>query len=229
MLKVLYPSSPHLKFSIEVLSNLLSASIVVSNDLDASDDYRYLSLWAIWCHYYCSATNARRVVSYRTKSKGPTRWWWWWWSSNRSSRSSNSNNNYSSSRRRKRLYRDIFVLFLFLSKKKKSTIDTVCSIYYIVNQINDMELMWEERKEDGVRPAAREVHVYSFCTIDVTPTPTPQLMLLLLLLLLRTKKHSTDREKMISMYPFWRVCCHIQYTYKSSPKINLFSLQLKIK
>ena len=59
-----------------------------------------------------------------------------------------------------------------------------------------------------------------------TPTPTPRSMLLLLP---RTKKRSTDGETTISMYPFRRVSCCIQYTYNSSHKINLFSLQFKIK
>ena len=49
-----------------------------------------------------------------------------------------------------------------------------------------MKLMWEESKEDGVRPAAQEVQVYcfwydwwysysysySYSTFDVTPIPT---------------------------------------------------------
>merc|ERR1712238_101008 len=65
--------------------------------------------------------------------------------------------------------------------------DTVWSGYYILNQINDMKFMWEERKEDGVRQAAREgarvfflydrcySYSYSYSTIDVTPTPpTPR-------------------------------------------------------
>ena len=34
--------------------------------------------------------------------------------------------------------------------------------------------MQEESKEDGVRPAAREVQVIYFCTNDVTPTPSSQ-------------------------------------------------------
>ena len=58
------------------------------------------------------------------------------------------------------------------------------------------------------------------------PTPTPRSMLLLLP---RTKKHSTDGDTMISMYPFRQVFCHIQYTYNSSHKINLLSLQFEIK
>ena len=57
-------------------------------------------------------------------------------------------------------------------------------------------------------------------------TPTTQTMLLLLP---RTKKHSTDGDTPISMYLFRRASCFIHSTYNSFHKINLFSLQLKIK
>ena len=113
---------------------------------------------------------AGRVVSYRTKSKGRWRWRRRWQrsSSNNSNSNSNSNNsNNSSSRRRKRLCRDLFVVFLFLSKKKKSIIDTVWSIYYIVNQVNDINLMWDEIGH-GVRPATlRRCKVMAFSGIEL--------------------------------------------------------------
>ena len=41
--------------------------------------------------------------------------------------------------------------------------------------------------------------------------------------------YSTEGDKILSMYPFQWASCHIQYTYNSSHKINLFSLQFKIK
>ena len=49
----------------------------------------------------------------------------------------------------------------------------------------------------------------------------------MLLLLPQTKNHSTVRDITISMYLFWQVSCHIQYTYNFCHKINIFSLQLK--
>ena len=48
-------------------------------------------------------------------------------------------------------------------------------------------------------------------------------------LLPQTKKHSTDGDTPISMYPFRWPSYQFQYTYSSSHKTNLFSLQLKIK
>ena len=52
--------------------------------------------------------------------------------------------------------------------------------------------------------------------IDATPTPAPTP---------GTKKASNgQRVCTISRYPFQRVLFHIQYTYNSSHKINLFSL-----
>ena len=62
--------------------------------------------------------------------------------------------------------------------------------------------------------------------IVFTPTATPQSMLLLLP---RMKKHSTNGDTPISMYTFRQVACHLHSTYNSSHKINLFSLQFKIK
>ena len=48
-------------------------------------------------------------------------------------------------------------------------------------------------------------------------------------LLPRTKKHSTEGDTTISMYPDQQVSFLIQYTCNFSHKISLFSLQFKIK
>ena len=47
----------------------------------------------------------------------------------------------------------------------------------------------------------------------------------------RRRRYELNRDtptETISMYPYRWASCHIQYTYNSSHKINLFSLQLKI-
>ena len=43
-----------------------------------------------------------------------------------------------------------------------------------------------------------------------------------------TQRRETG-DIILSMYPFQWASCHIQYTFNSSHKINLFSLQFKIK
>ena len=87
--------------------------------------------------------------------------------------------------------------------------------------INDTKLMSEESKEDEVRPAAREVQVINLFV---------QSILLLLLLHEQSKETFNGRRVCtISMYPFRRVSFYIQYTYSFSHKMNLFSLQFKIK
>ena len=64
----------------------------------------------------------------------------------------------------------------------------------------------------------------------ITFTPTPQSMLLPLLLHAQTKEGIQWTETCtISVHTFYWPSYHIQYTYNSSHKINLFSLQFKIK
>ena len=70
--------------------------------------------------------------------------------------------------------------------------------------VNDMKLMWEKSKEDGVRPVAREVQViiilydwcysYSYSYSFFTN---------------KWKRYSPDRDTMLSMYTFWWTSCHI--------------------
>jgi len=88
--------------------------------------------------------------------------------------------------------------------------------YFKSNQLNDIKLMWEKIGH-GIRPATWRCNYLL------------HLVGSMLLLLPRTKKHSTDRDTTISMYPFRQVSCYIQCTYNCSHKINLFSPQIKIK
>ena len=140
----LYPSS---SLIVHHSSSVYKCSSSTALLCHAFDDYctRYIVVLSLWLAILpLRLFLLWRVVSYnRTKSKGPTRRRW-----QRRKRSSNSNSNINnnsnnnsinnSSRRRKRLCRDLFVFFLFLSKKKKSKINTLWSGYYILNQINDM-------------------------------------------------------------------------------------------
>ena len=192
----------------------------MSNNLDASDDY--LSLWAIWCHYDCFSTKGG-LIPYGRNVQNPK--------DREEEDDEEAAGAATATATATAVGEEIDCVRIYsysscscLSKeKKKSTINTIWSGYYILNQINDMKLMWEESKEEVFAQRSRGASIIAFSG-NVTPTPTPTP-----LPLPQTKTHSTDGDTPISMYPFRWVSYHIQYTYNSSHKINLFSLQYKIK
>lgn len=143
-----------------------------------------------------------------TRRRWQRRWW-------RSSNSNSSNN--SSNRRGKKLCR----IYLYsscscLSKKKKKK---KSNQWYQINvrgnrrwcppSGKEVLMLLHKEKKNGQRRQHKE---RSYSTNESWHS-----------------NYSTDGDTPISMYRFWWPSHHIQYTYNSSHKINLFSLQLKIK